>query len=374
VALEAVQSGRGAPWALRYQFPGRWLAAATVAILAVVVAAALNLGRIDRDSADAPRIQSLAVLPLANLSGDPQQEYFADGMTEILITDLGRLPGLNRVIARGSVMRFKGTSTPLAEIARELKVDALITGAVVRSGDRVRVTAQLINSDTEDQLWTDRYERDLRDVLDLQNELTRAIAGQIRVQLAPEEQRRLAAAKPVNPEAHDAYLQGRFQWHKLSRQGLDLAEKYFELALEKDPNYAPASFGIGTVWAVRVNQGIARPSDGIPRWRQAVRKAVELDPLLPEARAHQAAITFYADWDWAAAETELQRAIQLNPNYPELRIWYAEFLQGVAGRLDEGIAEMRRILEWDPHNTVFQAWVAQALLFARHDDEAITRL
>ncbi len=231
-ALEAIQSGSAAmPWlVLRYQLRRRrWLAATAAAMALLVVLAALNVERVRTRFAggpSAPQIDSLAVLPLENLSGDPAQDYFADGMTEALITDLGRLTGLKRVIARGSVMRYQGTKKPLSEIARELKVDALITGAVLRAGDRVRITAQLVNPETEEQLWTERCERDLRDVLRLQNELTTAIAGEIRVKLTPKEHARLATARPVNPEAYEAYLKGQVHFFKLTPEGLDTALEY----------------------------------------------------------------------------------------------------------------------------------------------------
>ena len=214
-------------------------------------------------------IETLAVLPLENLSGDPQQEYFSDGMHEALITDLAQLGSLKRVIARSSVMRFKGTKTPLPEIGRELRVDGLITGAVMRSGDRVRVTAQLINPATEAQLWARSYERDLRDVLSLQNEIVSAITREVRIRLTPQEETRLAGNRQVNPEAYDACLKGRFSWYKLSRQGLDDALTYFTLALEKDPEYAPAYAGIASVWGGLKQQGFASYDEATPKQKAA---------------------------------------------------------------------------------------------------------
>ncbi len=375
-ALEAIQTGAVVPWeAWRYRLARRrWLtlSASTIVLLAVV--AALNFERIrTRFFGGAPRIESLAVLPLENLSGDAAQEYFADGITEVLITDLGRLAGLKRVIARGSVMRYKGTKKPLSEIARELKVDALITGSVLRSGDRVRITAQLVNPETEEQLWTERYERDLRDVLSLQNDLVRTIAGEIRLKLAPEEEKRLATARTVNPEAYDAYLKGRFHWQKHSRKELDTAEQYFQLALEKDPNYALAYTGLGIVWAQRCMMGVLPCSEALPKWKEAVQKALELDPTLPEAQALAAAFTFYVDWDWTASGSQLQRAIERDPNYPEAHLWYSYWLFCV-GRPEEGVAETRRALELDPYNSALKYYVGDALLRARHDDEAIAYL
>jgi len=400
-AIEAIQSGTAAPWAgWRYmlgraipqvkEWP-RWLQRIVLVLVILIVANTVYVGgkrtfvdMLDgfragweagsKGTANAPKIESLAVLPLENLSGDPEQEYFADGMTESLITDLGRLTGLKRVIARGSVMRYKGTKKPLSEIARELKVDALITGSVLRSGNRVRLTAQLVNPENEEQLWSERYERDLRDVLSLQNELTRAIAGEIRLKLAPEEEKRLATARTVNPEAYDAYLKGRFHWQKLTAKELDTAESYFRLALEKDPNYALAYYGIGTVWGLRCNMGVMQCTEAIPKWKEAVLKGVGLEPTLPEAQAHLAGIKLYVDWDWQAAEKELRRAIELNPSDPVLRVWYGEYLVYIAGRADEGVEEARRGLELDPHNSTQQVWLAQALVGARRYDEAIAYL
>src|SRR5205814_1284576 len=196
----------------------------------------------------------------------------------------------------------------------------------LRSGDRVRITAQLIRPQTGEQLWTNRYERDLRDVLRLQDELTSAIANQVRLKLAPEEARRLSTARLVNPEAHDAYLQGRFHWQKLTRKELDIAEQYFRLALEKDSRYALAYTGLGIVWGLRCNRGFVPCSEAAPKWKEAVRTALELDPTLAEARAQAAAIRFYADWDWVAAGQELAQAVKLDPNYAEAHVWYGEWL------------------------------------------------
>ena len=325
-------------------------------------------------TATGPQIESLAVLPLDNLSGDSAQDYFADGMTETLITDLAQLGGLKRVTARGSVMRYKGTKKSFAEIAGELKVDALVTGSILRSGNRVSISAQLIDPASEDQLWTNRYERDLADVLALQNEIVGSIVRELRIKLTPGEEKRLASARAVNPEAYEAYLKGRFHWQKLSQKEVDTAEKYFQLALQKDPNYALAYTGIGIIWGLRVNLGWVRPSEGLPKWKDAILKAVELDPTRPEVQVHLAGIKFYVDWDWPAAEKELKQAVERNPNDAVLRVWYAEYLQSVAGRPEEGLAEMRRGLELDPFNSTHKVWLAQALVGARRYDEAIAYL
>ncbi len=318
-------------------------------------------------------IETLAVLPLENLSGDPQQEYFSDGMHEALITDLAQLGSLKRVIARSSVMRFKGTKTPLPEIGRELRVDGLITGAVMRSGDRVRVTAQLINPATEAQLWARSYERDLRDVLSLQNEIVSAIPREVRIRLTPQEETRLASIRQVNPEAYDACLKGRFSWYKLSRQGLDDALTYFTLALEKDPEYAPAYAGIASVWGGLKQQGFASHDEATPKQKAAALKALELDSTLAEVHYLLAVINTWTDWDWLGADREFRRAIELNPNYAEARVYYSHFLNYV-GRPKEAALQADRGLELDPLNTLFQGIYAMYLMQARRYDDAIAML
>jgi serine/threonine protein kinase/tetratricopeptide (TPR) repeat protein len=323
--------------------------------------------------ADAPRIESVAVLPLENLSGDPQQEYFADGMTESLITDLGRLTGLKGVIARGSVMRYKGTKAPLSEIARDLKVDAIITGAVLRSGNRVRITAQLIEPESGEQLWTERYERDLSDVLRLQNEVTSAIAGEIRVKLTENEQAQLTSVRSVNPQAYDAYLMGRFHWYKMTPQALDTAAKYFQIALDRDPNYAPAYAGIGEVWMIRAHTGLLPVAEGYAKARAAAVKALELDSMLPEAHeALAGALTWY-EWDWGSGEKEYRRAIELNPNYAQARCFYSFFLHAMR-RSQEARAQIEQALELDPYNSVFHMALGMQFIDEHQPDDGLVSL
>jgi len=318
-------------------------------------------------------VETLAVLPFENLSGDPQQEYFSDGIHEALITDLAQLGSLKRVIARSSVLRFKGTKTPLSQIAQDLKVDGLITGAVLRSGDRVRVTAQLINPATEAQIWAQSYERDLRDVLTLQNEIVSAITREVNVRLTPQEETRLASTRPVNPEAYDLSLKGRFSWHKLSRQGLDEALAYYTLALEKDPEYAPAYAGIAFVWGGLKQQGFASFDEATPKQKAAALKALQLDSTLAEVHYMLASMNTWTDWDWLGAEREYRRAIELNPNYPDARIYYAHFLNYM-GRPKEAAVEADRALELDPLNTLVQGIYAMYLMQVRRYDDAIALL
>jgi serine/threonine protein kinase/tetratricopeptide (TPR) repeat protein len=318
-------------------------------------------------------IETLAVLPLENLSGDPQQEYFSDGMHEALITDLAQLGGLKRVIARTSVMRFKGTKTSLSKVAQELKVDGLITGAVLRSGDRVRVTAQLIDPATEAQLWAHSYERDLRDVLSLQNEIVSAITREVRVRLTPQEETRLAISRQVNPEAYDAYLKGMFYWYRLNQKSLDTALQYFMLAMEKDPEYAPAYAGIAHVWGGYKQQGLVSFEEATPKQKAAALKALELDSTIAEIHYMLAGINTWTDWDWLGADREFRRAIELNPNYPDARIYYSHLLNYL-GRPKEAALQADRALEIDPLNTLFQGIYAMYLMQARRYDDAIAML
>lgn len=361
-ALESAPTRTVRPWM-------RFAAAAFAAAIIATISFSVVKGRFSFES-KAPRIQSLAVLPLENLSGDASQEYFADGMTEALITDLGKLRGVTRIIARSSVMRYKGSKTPPADIARELKVDALMTGAVVRSGDRVRVTAALVNPSSGEQMWTGRYERDLRDVLVLQSELTRAILLEIKGALTPEEKGRFADARPVDPGAYEAYLKGLFYWYRMTPQDLDTARVYFERALAKDPNYAIAYVGLADAIGTPAHLGFVPTTEIFPKARALVTRALSLDDTLPEAHDLMARFLFAWDWDWPAAEREFRRAIELNPNYPDAHSVYAQLLQST-GRLDESIAEARRALNLDPYNPFFQSQLAVSLAGAGRHDESI---
>jgi TolB-like protein/tRNA A-37 threonylcarbamoyl transferase component Bud32/Tfp pilus assembly protein PilF len=317
--------------------------------------------------------ESIAVLPLENLSGDPQQEYFSDGIHEALITNLAEVGGLKRVIARNSVMRFKGTKVPLSRVAQELNVNALITGAVLRSGDRVRVTAQLIDPKTEAQLWAQSYERDLRDILALQNDIVSAITREVKVRLTPQEETRLASSRPVNPEAYDAYLKGQYEWHKFNRQGLDRALKDFELALEKDPEYAPAHAGVSRVWGGYKQQGFMSNAEATPKQKAAALKALELDNTLAEVHFTLAGINIWTDWDWPGGDREYRRALELNPNYADAHIYYSHLLSYM-GRPKEAAVEADRGLALDPLNTLVQDIYAMYLLQARRYDDAVATL
>ena len=372
-ALEAIKAGTETAWApLAYRLTRRpWFGAGVAIATLAIVAAGLNLERIRSWWAGgAPRIESMAVLPLENLSGDAAQDYFADGMTEVLSTDLARLSALRRVTARSSVIRYKGGSKTLSEIARELNVDALLTGSVHRSGARVSITAQLIDPATGVQLWTNRYERDLQDVLALRNEIVSAIVREINAQLSPGEQSRLASARTVNPEAFEAYLKGRFHWYKQTREDYDLAERYYQLAIDKAPDYALAHAGLASVWFMRTDAGWQPPSETFPKAKQFMARAVALDDDVAELHVQMANQLCAIEWDWSGAEREYRRALELQPNLADAHFFYGHLLL-VRGRVEESNRLMQRGLELDPLNDFHRSFFGWHLNYLHRYDEAI---
>lgn len=313
---------------------------------------------------------SIAVLPIENLTGDPGKEYFVDGATDELIGQLAQIGSL-RVISRTSVMKYKGLKKPVPEIARELKVKAVVEGTVHRVGDRVRIRVELINALPEERnLWTETYDRAMTDVLVMYSEMARAIAGRMQVKLAPQEETRLAGARQVNPEAYEAYLQGQFHWYKLTRPDLDSALQYFESALAKDPNYAQAYVGIASVWIGRQQQGFIPRSEAAPKAKAAAAKALELDGLLAEVHNTLAGIKTWTDWDWEGGEAEYRRAIKLNPNLPDPRAALSHLLN-ILKRPEEAMTQIQRALELDPLNALFRGHYAMDLMYARRYDDAI---
>jgi TolB-like protein len=377
-ALEGVRSEETAPLRLSLKRAVRrrpWVVGANAVIALVVLALALDVGglrgRLLGGAAEG-RIDSLAVLPLENLSGDPGQEYLAAGMHDALITNLGQLVGLKRVIARGSVLRFKGTSAPPKEIARELNVSGLITGSVLRSGDRVRVTAQLIDPATQAQVWAHSYEASLRDVLSLENDIVAAITGEIKVQLTPQEKARLATARPVNPETYEAYLKAMFHLYKKTPDGYAKGLALLQEAIDKNPTDPLPYAGLALAYPILYHGpgGTVPPKEGFPRARAAALKALELDDNLAQAHLALAAIKTYYDWDWGGAEREFKRALELNPNLPEAHAHYSWYLH-LFGRIDEGLAEAKRAAELDPLTPVFTAWVGWMYANLGENDKAI---
>jgi TolB-like protein/DNA-binding winged helix-turn-helix (wHTH) protein/Flp pilus assembly protein TadD len=338
--------------------------------LALVLAAALSW-ILYASRSSAPAIRSLAVLPLGNLSGDTSQDYFADGMTEELITQLGQISAL-RVISSTSVMRYKGAGKPLAEIARELNVQAVVEGGVLRSGDRVRITAQLIRVPADEQMWAQSYEGDLRETLTLQSKVAQAIAEQIRATLSRRQQAALRRPRTVSPDAYEAYLKGRYFWNKRTGDGLKKAIDYFSRAIETDPTYAEAYSGLADSYALAGDwlYGVLSPQDAFRQARAAAIRALALDETLGEAHTSLAfALDLYA-WDWAAAEKEYKRAIELNPGYATAHHWYGWHLL-VMGRTSEGIFEMRRAESLDPLSLIISADLAEALCVAHLYDESV---
>jgi serine/threonine protein kinase/tetratricopeptide (TPR) repeat protein len=315
------------------------------------------------------RIRSVAVLPLNNFSRDPEQEYFADGMTEALICDLAKLRAV-KITSRTSVMRYKGKETPLSQIAEELNVDAVVEGSVMRVGPRVRITAQLIHAASDTHLWAESYDREFEDVLLVQSEIARAIVREIHAAVTPEEARRLKRARRVNPEAYEAYLKGRFHWYKLTREHLDTALKYFQVSLERDPLDPLAYVGIAGVWGSRGDCGFVPPREALPKAKAAALKAIELDDSLAEAHI---SLGNWGGWDWDAAVKEYQRAIELMPNSPEAHFFLSDLLLS-RQRVDEWKAHVERTLELDPLNFFFQCFYGWHLFYLCRYDEAIAEL
>ncbi|PYV06888.1 MAG: hypothetical protein DMG10_00545 [Acidobacteria bacterium] len=344
------------PWPLAWKISG----------LALLVISTIVVVWILRSrSVPSPTIRSLAVLPLESLSSDRSQEYFADGMTDELISDLGQISAL-RVISRTSVMQYKGVRKPLPQIARELNVDAVVEGTVLRSGGQVRITAQLIQARDDRHLWSHSYEGELRDALALQNKVASAIAEQIQINLKPKEQLALKKEKAVNPEAHEAYLKGRYFWNKRTDDGLRKAIAYFNQAIEKDPTYAQAYTGLADSYALLGDweYGGMAPKEAFPKAKAAATKALELDDTLSEAHTSLAFCLDLYDWNWDSAEREFKRAIDLNPGYATAHHWYGWHLAEL-GRKDEAIAEMREAANLDPLSLIISADLAEVLLVAR---------
>ena len=317
------------------------------------------------------QIRSLAVLPLQNLSGDPAQEYFADGITDALITGLSRISSL-QVISRTSVMRYKRSAKPLPEIARDLNVDAVIEGAVIRSGSRVRVTAQLIEAQSDRHLWADEYDYELRDVLTLQSDAAKAIANEIRVKLTPMEQQWLAARHPVNPEALDEYLKGRSFWGQRTEPGLWKAIEHFQSAIGKDPDYAMAYSGLADSYSILGVYTYASPTEVFPKAKVAALKALQLDDNLAEAHVSMGIVLERLDWDWDGVDRHQRRAIELDPGYATAHHWRSYHLD-VMGRFDEGIQEMGLAWRLDPFSLPINTSYGTAFLYARRYDDAMRK-
>ena len=358
------KTGKQSPFASR-----RALGVAGLVVALIVAALAYALLFRGVPAARQPEIKSLAVLPLENLSGDPAQEFFADGMTEALISNLAQIRAL-KVISRTSVMRYKGSGKLLPEIARELNVDAVLEGSIQRAGGRVRITAQLIHAASDTHLWSRDYDRDPSDVLRLQSEVARAVAEEIRIQVTAEERMRLASARSVNPQAHEAYLLGRYHLSKKNEDDLSQAIEHFERAIQLAPDYAAAYAGLSEAWQERGVWGLRTFSEVEAPARAAALKAIQWDEQLSEGHMMLAQLNYIYDWDWAGAEQQFKRALELNPGSLYVHRPYAVFLMAV-GRHAEAISEIQRAAQLDPVSSEIQSNFGRILYRARKYEEAI---
>lgn len=365
------------------EHPGvpRWLTSRLAAAIAVVVVGlaaflvfTIHARNLATKQANAMRSTSLVVLPLENLSGDKDQDYFADGMTDELIANLAKIRSLH-VISRSTAMTYKGTRKPLSEIARELNVDAVVEGTVMRVGSRVRITAELVQVSTDHHLWADTYESQMGDVLALQNRVSAAIVNEIRINLTPEERERLAKTPAVAPEAYENYLKGLYYWNKRSDENLTRAIGYFERATQLDPNYALAYAGLSDCYAIISAEifGTMPGSEAAPKARAAAVRALELDPTLAEAQTSLATEKFNYEWDWSGAAQGFERAIGLNPSYATAYQRYSLYLIAM-GRAQDSFAQIQKARALDPLSLSINFSLGWRLYMARQYDAAITQL
>jgi len=365
------------------EHPGvpRWFTSRLAAAIAVVVVGlaallvfTIHARNVAANKANATRSTSLVVLPLENLSGDKDQDYFADGMTDELIANLAKIRSLH-VISRSTAMTYKGTRKPLSEIARELNVDAVVEGTVMRVGSRVRITAELVQVSTDHHLWADTYESQMGDVLALQNRVSAAIVNEIRINLTPEERERLAKTPAVAPEAYENYLKGLYYWNKRSDENLARAIGYFERATQLDPNYALAYAGLSDCYAIISAEifGTMPASEAAPKARAAAVRALELDPTLAEAQTSLATEKFNYEWDWNGAAQGFERAIGLNPSYATAYQRYSLYLIAM-GRAQDSFAQIQKARELDPLSLSINFSLGWRLYMARQYDAAITQL
>jgi TolB-like protein/tRNA A-37 threonylcarbamoyl transferase component Bud32/Tfp pilus assembly protein PilF len=374
--IDLERLGAGIPVAAPAR-PRPWTRRLAVAAVALVVLAALlvgfNVGGLrDRLLGEPTQITSLAVLPLENLSGDAEQQYFVDGIHEELTATLAKIGSL-KVISRSSAMRYQETDKPLQQIAEELGVEAVVEGSVRRAGNQVRVTVQLIKADTDEHLFAENYQRELRDILFLQSEIAQAISRQVQVTLSPQEEARLASARPIDPEAYQAYLKGQHFLAKWTEDGTRKSIEYFLQAIDIDPTYAPAYARLGWAYNNLSFWGYAPPEETLPRVRAAVTRALELDDGLAEAHTVLGSIKLTSDWDWPGAERELRRALELNPDSVDALLEYS-FYSAVMGRFDEGIAANKRAIQLDPLTPTTTIGLGWMYYFTRQYDESIRQL
>ncbi len=320
-----------------------------------------------------PAKRMVAVLPLENLSQDSKEEYFIAGLQEELISQIGRVQATQLgVIARTSVLQYKGSTKPIQQIGRELNVDYVMEGAVRRSGERIRITLQLIKADDQTQLWSEQYERMVADVISIQTDVARRVADALALELLPNQRAALERAATTDMGAYEDYLRGRFQWNQRTEDGFLRAIFYFEDALRKDPKFAQAYAGLADAYNLMGGYGFQPPSQAFPKAKAAAARALELNPELAEAHAALGFARFYFDWDWKGAEESFRRGLEANPNYPPVRQWYAEFLHAMS-RFDQADAQFRWALELDPFSLALNDDVGWLLLSRKRNDEAITQ-
>jgi TolB-like protein/DNA-binding winged helix-turn-helix (wHTH) protein/Tfp pilus assembly protein PilF len=350
-----------------------WMAGAALGAAALLAAlVALNVGGLRNrllGRAGPPRIESLAVLPLVNVSRDPDQEFFADGMTDALITELAKISAL-KVISRTSVMHYKKTDKTAPQIAAELNVDGLLEGTVEREGNQVRINVQLVHGPSDKHLWAQTYQRELPGILALQSEVAQAIAQEVRASLTPEEHRRLSQAPLVDPQAYEAYLKGRHFWETRTRDGLQKALEYFQTAIRIAPSCALAYTGLADTYSILGDHKFLEPDESFPKARAAAQRALELNENLAEAHAAMALVLHAYDWDWQGGEREINRAIQLNPGYASAHHWHGLFLSQI-GRHTEALVEIRTARSLDPLSPLINLNFAAALAAARQYEQAI---
>jgi len=349
----------------------RFVAAAALFALASVALLALWFWRrTPSHPTDATRKTVLAVLPFDNLSRDPDQEFFSDGLTEEMIAQMGKLSREQlTVIARSSVAKYKGSKLTAKEIGRELNADYLVQGSVRRSSDRMRITVQLIQARDQTDVWTESYDRELKDVLTVQDSVVRSIASEIHLALTDEQKKSLDAPRQISPKAYESYLKGRYYWNKRTGASMQQAEQYFEHAIESDPTYAAAYSGLADCNSGLAWHGFKSPAEALPKAYAAARKAIEIDPQSAEAHASLGLVLSHR-WDWADAEFEFRRALQLGPQYANAHHWYGDYLS-IQGRHDQAVSEAKRALELDPLNLMISAWVGLRYYMARDYGRAI---
>jgi len=381
--LQRLQRERSSPgtaaWSATTSRPPRALRRRASLFTAVVVVIAigigLNAGKLRRLVTGTPSLQpihAVAVLPLQNVSGDSAQDYFADGLTEELINALAHINSV-RVVSRTSIMRYKGSTQPLPQIAKALGVDAVLEGSIRRDGDRIRISAQLVPASSDHPIWAEKYDRDVRDVLTLQGDVARAIAGEVKSKMNPAEQARLSTARPVTPEVYEAYMRGPFFFNKRDPDGLRKAVQFFQQAIDADPVYAPAYAGLADSYSLLGYGNSLAPREAFPKAKAAALKALEVNPNLADAHASLGYVHMYYDYDYAQAEHEFKKAVELNPNYVVAH-WYYSVLLSALLRPAEARAEIERAQQLDPFSTAVATDMGFELYYDRQYDKALKQL